>query len=63
MRRPASLITAILLFIIAGAQLTRVFFQIEIVAGGVAIPYWPNIIAALVLTSLAVWLLTERRKP
>jgi hypothetical protein len=63
MQRPASLITATLLFVIAVAQLTRVLCQIEIVAGGVAIPYWPNIIAAIVLTSLAVWLLTERRKP
>jgi len=62
MKRPASLITAIFLFLLACAQLCRVILGVNVVAAGVEIPVWPSAIAAVVLAALAVWLLAERKK-
>jgi MFS superfamily sulfate permease-like transporter len=58
--RPASLAAAILLVFIALAQLCRVIFGVRIIAAGFEIPIWPSAIAAIVLASLAIWLLKER---
>ena len=60
MNRPASLVTGIFLIVLALAQLCRVIFGISVVAAGVEIPLWPSAIAAIVLASLAFWLLKER---
>jgi len=62
MKRPASLVAAILFLLMAIAQLCRFFLKVNIVAGGVEIPLWPSAIAAIVLAALAVWLLLERKK-
>lgn len=62
MKRPASLVTAILLFLIAVAQLCRYCLQVNVVAGSVTVPLWPSLLAAVVLILLAVWLLVERSK-
>ena len=62
MKRPASLVTTILLFLLAAAQLCRYLFEVKVVAAGVEIPVWFSAIAAIVLTALAVWLLKERNK-
>jgi hypothetical protein len=62
MKRPASLLTGILLLFLAGAQLCRFFLKINIVAAGMEIPLWPSAIAAAVLVVLAIWLLKERIK-
>ncbi len=62
MKRPASLVAAILFLLMAIAQLCRFFLQVNIVAGSVTVPLWPSPIAAVVLILLAVWLLIERRK-
>jgi len=62
MKRPASLVAAILFFLMAIAQLCRFFLQVNIVAGSVTVPLWPSAIAVVVLAALAVWLLLERKK-
>lgn len=60
MNRPASLVVGIFLIVLALVQLCRVIFGISVVAAGVEIPLWPSAIAAIVLASLAFWLLKER---
>ncbi len=62
MKRPASLVAAILFLLMAIAQVCRFFLQVNVVAGGVEVPLWPSALAAVILILLAVWLLIERRK-
>jgi hypothetical protein len=62
MKRPASLIAAVILLLMATAQVIRLAFKIKVVAGGMKIPVWPSALASLVLASLALWLLTEREE-
>ena len=60
MKRPASLVTGIVLILIAIAQLCRFIFKVSVVAAGTEIPVWPSAIAAIFLAFLAFWLLKER---
>jgi hypothetical protein len=62
MKKPASLVAAILFWLIALAQLLRVLFQVEVTAGGVVIPLWVSILAVIVLGALGIWLWRERRQ-
>jgi hypothetical protein len=62
MKRPASLVAAILFFLMAIAQLCRFFIKATIMAGDIALPLWPSAVAAAVLTLLGIWLLVERSK-
>jgi len=62
MKRPASLVAAILFLLMAIAQLCRVILGVNIVAAGIEIPVWPSAIAAVVLVLLGIWLLKERSK-
>ena len=62
MKRPASLVAAILFFLMAIVQLCRFFLQIHVVAGELTVPLWPSSLAAVFLILLAVWLLLERSK-
>ncbi len=62
MKRPASLVAAILFILGAIAQVCRLFLQVNIVAGSVTVPIWPSAVAAVVLILLAIWLLVERSK-
>jgi hypothetical protein len=61
MKRPASLVTAILLWLIALAQLLRVLLRVEVKAGDVSIPLWVSIPVFVVLAALGTWLWRERR--
>ena len=61
MKKQASLVAAILLWLIALAQLLRVLFRVEVAAGGVNIPLWVSILAVLVLGALGLWFWRERR--
>ena len=61
MKKPASLVAAILFWLIALAQLLRVLLQVEVTAGGVNIPFWISILAFVVLAALGIWLWRERR--
>ena len=48
-KKPASLVVAIFLWLIALAQLLRVLFRVEVRAGDVGIPLWVSILAFIVL--------------
>ena len=61
MRRPASLISALFLISIALGHILRLAFDVSIIADGYAIPMWPSVIAIILLSALAIWLLKERR--
>ncbi|MBN1472989.1 MAG: hypothetical protein JW914_00095 [Syntrophaceae bacterium] len=60
MKRPASLVAAILFFVMAIAQVCRFFLQVNVVAGDITVPLWPSALAAVVLILLGIWLLKER---
>ncbi len=60
MKKPASLVAAILLWLIAFAQLLRVLFRVELTAGGVNIPLWISILA---FSCLRLWDLALARAP
>ena len=62
MKKQASLVAAILFCLIALVQLLRVVFRVEVMAGGVRIPLWVSIVAAVVLGALGIWLWRERRE-
>jgi hypothetical protein len=61
MKKPASLVAAILFWLIALAQLHRVLFRVEVTAGGVNIPLWVSILVVIVFGALGIWLWRERR--
>ena len=61
MRKQASLVAAIVFWLIALAQLLRVLFRVEVRAGGAVIPLWISGLAVIVLGALGVWLWLERR--
>jgi len=48
MKKPASLVAAIVFWLIALAQLLRVLFRVEVKAGGLDIPLWPSVLAVIV---------------
>ena len=62
MKKQASLVAAILFWLIALAQLLRVLFQVEVTAGGVNIPLWVSILAVVVFGTLGIWLWREHRR-
>ena len=62
MKKQASLVAAILFWLIALAQLLRVLFRVEVTAAGVNIPLWLSILAVFVFGTLGIWLWRERRE-
>jgi hypothetical protein len=62
MKKPASLVAAILFWLVALAQLLRVLLQIRVTAGSHEIPLWPSAMAFVVLGLLGVWLWRERQR-
>ena len=61
-KKPASLVAAILLSLIALAQLLRVLYRVEVTAGSVNIPIWISVLAFIILAALVIWLWRERRE-
>jgi hypothetical protein len=61
MKKPASLVAAILFWLIALAQLLRVLLRVEVKAGDVNIPLWVSVLVFIVLAALGIWLWRERR--
>lgn len=59
MRKPSSLVAAIVSWLIALVQLLRVLFRVQVTAGGNDIPLWPSALAFIVLGVLEVWLWRE----
>ena len=62
MTKPASLVAAIVFWLIALAQLLRVLFRVEVRVEGIDIPLWPSAVAFIVLGSLGMWLWRERQE-
>ena len=61
MKKQASLVAAIVFWLMALAQLLRLLFRVEVRAGGATIPLWISAPAVIVLGALGVWLWLERR--
>ena len=61
MKKQATLVAAILFWLIALAKLLRVLFRVKVTAGGVDIPLWVSVLAVVVLGALGIWLWRERR--
>jgi hypothetical protein len=62
MKKPASLVAAILFWLIALAQLLRVLLRVRVTAGSRDIPLWLSAAAFVVLGALGLWLWRERRE-
>jgi len=62
MKKVASPVTAIVLGLIALAQLLRVIFQLEVTVQGIDVPRWVSGVAFVVFGFLASWLWIERRR-
>jgi len=60
MKKPASLVAAIVFWFIALAQLLRVLFRVQVTAGSHDIPLWLSSVAFIVLGTLGMWLWRER---
>ena len=60
--KPASLLAALLLVLVAAAHLLRVVLGIPVTIGPISLPMWPSIVAVIVPTLLAVGLWRERHK-
>lgn len=62
MKKPAALVAAVLLWLVALAQLLRVFLRVRVTAGSHDVPLWPSAAAFVVLGALGLWLWCERRE-
>jgi len=60
MRKPASLVAAIVFWLVAIAQLLRVLLRVQVTAGSHDIPLWLSAVAFVVLGALGMWLWRER---
>ncbi len=60
MKKPASLVAAILFWLIALAQVLRVILRVRVTAGTHDIPLWPSAVAFIILGVLGLWLWRER---
>ena len=60
MKKPASLVAAIVFWLIALAQLVRVILRVRVTAGNHDIPLWFSAVAFVVLGALGMWLWRER---
>jgi hypothetical protein len=60
--KPATLISAILLALIAVAHLLRLLFQVDVNVGGFPVPTWMSLVAALFTGVLAILLIRENRR-
>jgi hypothetical protein len=60
MKKPASLVAAIVFWLIALVQLLRVLLRVRVTAGSHDIPLWLSSGAFVVLGALGMWLWRER---
>jgi hypothetical protein len=59
--KPASLVAAIVLDLVAAAHLVRIVFQVEVIVGGSAVPMWMSGVACVVAGVLSILLFLEAR--
>jgi hypothetical protein len=60
MKKPASLVAAIVFWLIALAQVVRVILRVRVTAGSHDIPLWLSAVAFIVLGALGMLLWRER---
>ena len=60
MKKPASLVAAIVFWLIALVLLLRVLLRVRVTAGSHDIPLWLSAVAFVVLGALGMWLWRER---
>jgi lipopolysaccharide export LptBFGC system permease protein LptF len=61
MKKPASLFSVFILWLVALLQVLRIVFQVHVTAGGVEIPIWASLVPAALFAALGAWLWAERR--
>jgi hypothetical protein len=61
-RKPSTVITAVILLIIAIAHLLRLFYHTNVMVSSTAIPVWISLPAVLITGGLAIWLWQDNRK-
>lgn len=57
--KPATLVTTVLLLLIAVAHLLRLIFRTQVTVGRMVIPTWVSVVATIVSAALAVALWRE----
>ena len=62
MKKPASLVSAIVFWVIALAQLLRDILRVRMTAGSYDIPLWLSSSAFVVFGTLGLWLWRERQE-
>jgi hypothetical protein len=60
MKKPPSLVAAIVFWLIAIVRLLRVLLRVRVTAGSHDIPLWLSAVAFVVLGALGMWLWRER---
>jgi len=60
--KPAALVATIFLALVALAHLLRLTLQVEVTAGGVAVPLWASAIASVFTGGLSLMLWRESRR-
>ena len=61
MKKPASLLSLVIFWLIALLQVLRMLFQVHVTAGGVEIPIWASLLPAVFFAGLGAGLWAERR--
>jgi hypothetical protein len=61
--KPASLLAAIVLDIVAVAHVLRLAFHTEVIIGGTVIPMWVSAIGCVAPAILSILVLREARQP
>jgi hypothetical protein len=59
--KPASLVAAVVLDIVAFAHLLRLLFRTEVMIGGRAVPMWVSVVGFIVATGLSILVFREAR--
>ena len=59
--KPASLLVAILLDLVAVAHVLRLVFKTEVIVGGTVVPMWVSVVGFVVATVLSFLVLREAR--
>jgi hypothetical protein len=60
--KPATMMSTLFLTIVAVAHLLRLALRVEVIVGGILVPFWVSVIACVVPAGLAVGLWRETRK-
>ena len=61
-RKPSTVITAVILLIIAIVHLFRLFYHINVTVSSTSIPVWISMPAFVIAAGLAIWLWLDNRK-